>query len=70
LSWEHDHSIAAAGTLSTASGLDQPPAVTGEDGKAVLEIMMAAYASAGAGKKLPLPFATDAKRPIDLWKKV
>jgi predicted dehydrogenase len=48
---------------------DQPPAVTGEDGKAVLEIMMAAYASAGAGKKVSLPFATDAKRPIDLWKK-
>ena len=50
--------------------LDQPSAVTGEDGKAVLEIMMAAYASAGEGKKVLLPFATDAKRPIDLWKKV
>ena len=49
--------------------LDQKPAVTGEDGKAVLEIMMAAYASAGAGKKIALPFATDAKKPIDLWVK-
>jgi len=47
--------------------LDQKPSVTGEDGKAVLEIMMAAYASAGAGKRIALPFATDAKRPIDLW---
>jgi len=47
--------------------LDQKPSVTGEDGKAVLEIMMAAYASAGAGKKIALPFATEAKRPIDLW---
>jgi predicted dehydrogenase len=43
------------------------PAVTGEDGKAVLEIILAAYASAGTGKKVPLPFSTDAKRPIDLW---
>jgi myo-inositol 2-dehydrogenase/D-chiro-inositol 1-dehydrogenase len=47
--------------------LDQKPAVTGEDGKAVLEIMMAAYASAGMGKKITLPFATDAGKPIDLW---
>ncbi|HEV3119858.1 MAG TPA: Gfo/Idh/MocA family oxidoreductase [Gemmataceae bacterium] len=49
--------------------LDQKPAVTGEDGQAVLEIMMAAYASAGAGKKVTLPFATEAKKPIDLWLK-
>jgi predicted dehydrogenase len=46
---------------------DTPPAVTGEDGKAVLEIIFAAYASAGQGRKIPLPFATDANRPIDLW---
>jgi predicted dehydrogenase len=46
---------------------DLAPAVTGEDGKAVLEIMLAAYASAGAGMKIPLPFTTDARRPIDLW---
>jgi predicted dehydrogenase len=44
-----------------------PAAVTGRDGKAVLEIILAAYASAGTGKKIALPFATDAKRPIDLW---
>ena len=43
------------------------PSVTGEDGRAVLEIILAAYASAGSGKKIPLPFATDAKKPIDLW---
>jgi predicted dehydrogenase len=44
-----------------------PAAVTGQDGKAVLEIILAAYASAGTGKKVELPFHTDAKRPIDLW---
>ena len=47
---------------------DTTPAVTGDDGKAVLEIMMAAYASAGSGKKISLPFATTAKKPIDLWR--
>jgi len=47
---------------------DRQPIVTGEDGRATLEIIMAAYASAGQGKKIMLPFATDAKRPIDLWR--
>jgi predicted dehydrogenase len=46
---------------------DRVPEVTGEDGRAVLEIILAAYASAGTGKKVSLPFATDTKRPIDLW---
>ena len=36
--------------------------------RAVLEIIMAAYASAGRGCKIELPFATDAARPIDLWR--
>jgi predicted dehydrogenase len=48
---------------------DRKPAVTGEDGKAVLEVLLAAYASAGTGKKISIPFTTDAKRPIDLWRK-
>jgi len=43
------------------------PVVTGEDGRAVLEIMLAAYASAGAGRKIELPFAPVVARPIDLW---
>jgi len=47
---------------------DVQPLVTGEDGRAVLEILFAAYASAGAGRRIALPFATDAARPIDLWK--
>jgi predicted dehydrogenase len=47
---------------------DTTPIVTGEDGRAVLEIIMAAYASAGEGRKIALPFETDAAKPIDLWR--
>jgi predicted dehydrogenase len=47
---------------------DKQPLETGEDGRAVLEIVLAAYASAGRGQKVTLPFETDAKRPIELWK--
>ncbi|MBO9571099.1 MAG: Gfo/Idh/MocA family oxidoreductase [Chitinophagaceae bacterium] len=46
---------------------NKEPLVTGEDGKAVLEIIYAAYASAGQGKKITLPFKADVKKPIDLW---
>ena len=47
---------------------DREPLVTGEDGRAVMEIILAAYASAGRGKTIHLPFETDAARPIDLWR--
>lgn len=47
---------------------DTQPLVTGEDGRAVLEVLFAAYASAGAGRRIPLPFETDAAKPCDLWK--
>ena len=47
---------------------DRQPIVTGQDGRAVMEIIMAAYASAGQGKRIALPFETDAARPIDLWR--
>lgn len=46
---------------------DLTPLVTGEDGRAVLELIYAAYASAGAGKKISLPFAASVAKPIDLW---
>jgi predicted dehydrogenase len=46
----------------------QPPLVTGEDGRAVLEALFAAYQSAGTGRKVMLPFRTRAARPFDLWK--
>jgi myo-inositol 2-dehydrogenase/D-chiro-inositol 1-dehydrogenase len=41
--------------------------VTGEDGRAVLELLYAAYASAGSGKKILLPFSEKVSKPIDLW---
>ncbi|MFP6621534.1 MAG: Gfo/Idh/MocA family oxidoreductase [Pirellulaceae bacterium] len=46
---------------------DLCPLVTGEDGRAVLEALFAAYASAGSGQKILLPFTSDASRPCDLW---
>ena len=46
---------------------DKQPLVTGEDGRAVLEIIYAAYASAKEGKKILLPFTPVVKKPIDLW---
>ncbi len=48
---------------------DRQPLVTGEDGRAVLEILFAAYASAGEGKKIELPFKSNVKKPYLLWKK-
>ena len=47
---------------------DKQPLVTGEDGRAVLEVIFAAYESARTGCKVQLPFKTDAKKPHDLWK--
>lgn len=48
---------------------NRQPLVTGEDGRAVLEIIYAAYASAAQGKKILLPFSYVVSKPIDLWKK-
>lgn len=47
--------------------LNKEPLVTGRDGRAVLEIIYAAYASAGSGKKIMLPFTPTVEKPIDLW---
>jgi predicted dehydrogenase len=46
---------------------DKEPLVTGEDGRAVLEIIYAACASAAQGKKITLPFSPRVIKPIDLW---
>ena len=46
---------------------DRKPLVTGEDGRAVLEVLMAAYESARTGGKVALPFQSNARKPIDLW---
>ncbi len=48
---------------------DEEPIVTGADGRDVMEIVFAAYASAGQGKRIDLPFRPPANAtPIDLWK--
>ncbi len=45
------------------------PMESGEDGLAVLEIMLAAYASAAEGRRVPLPYAPPpgTEFPVDLW---
>ena len=48
---------------------DKQPLVTGEDGRAVVEAIFAAYASAGTGRKIALPFTTDVDKPYKLWKR-
>jgi len=45
------------------------PLETGEDGRAVLEVIMAAYQSAATGRRVELPFSTEAKTPIEPWLK-
>ena len=47
---------------------DRRPLETGEDGRAVLEAIFAAYQSAGSGRKVALPLETKAAKPYDLWK--
>jgi predicted dehydrogenase len=47
---------------------DRTPLETGEDGKAVLEIILAAYQSAGEGRKVTLPARPAKGKPITLWK--
>lgn len=40
---------------------------TGDDGRVVLEALFAAYASAGAGQKIIMPYQPRESRPIDEW---
>jgi predicted dehydrogenase len=46
---------------------NKQPLVTGEDGRAVLELIYAAYESARTGQKVALPFAARVAKPVDLW---
>ncbi|HTJ22816.1 MAG TPA: Gfo/Idh/MocA family oxidoreductase [Gemmatimonadaceae bacterium] len=47
----------------------ETPISDGETGRVVLEVLYAAYASAGLGRKIALPFgARGIARPVDLWK--
>jgi predicted dehydrogenase len=48
----------------------ETPQATGEDGRVVLEIIYAAYESAGKGAKIALPYRpTGLRKPIDGWLK-
>ena len=47
---------------------NKEPFVTGEDARAVLEVIFAAYESTHTGRKVELPFQTMAKKSIALWK--
>ena len=44
------------------------PREDGRDGRAVVEVVHALYASAASGCRVDLPFASEAARPIDQWK--
>ncbi len=46
---------------------DKEPLITGRDGKAVMEMIFAAYESAGKGRNVSFPYNTNADKPIDLW---
>ncbi|MBT3926621.1 MAG: Gfo/Idh/MocA family oxidoreductase [Rhodospirillaceae bacterium] len=48
---------------------DKEPIVTGRDARAVMEVLFAAYESAREGRKVMLPFRSDAAKPWDLWGK-
>ena len=47
---------------------DQQPLVTGDDARVVLEVLFAAYESAGTGRKVMLPFQSNAATPFELWR--
>ena len=44
------------------------PREDGHDGRAVVEVVHALYASAASGARIDLPFRSEAARPIDHWK--
>ncbi|MBI3693747.1 MAG: Gfo/Idh/MocA family oxidoreductase [Acidobacteria bacterium] len=47
---------------------DKPPLETGEDGRAVLEVMFACYESAAAGRRIDFPYTPAyPSRPIESW---
>jgi predicted dehydrogenase len=47
----------------------ETPQATGEDGRVVLEIICAGYASAGKGSKVALPYQpAGLRKPIDGWR--
>jgi predicted dehydrogenase len=45
------------------------PSEDGHDGRAVVEAIHALYASAGQGQRIRLPFASEARAPIEHWRR-
>ena len=59
----------AAGIIVGEGSMGRFPALVRYGSKLVLEIMLAAYASAREGRKTSLPFRPQGvRRPIDLWR--
>jgi predicted dehydrogenase len=49
---------------------DKPPLVTGEDGRAVMEIILAAYESAATGRRVEWPWEAPRERTgAEVWAK-
>jgi myo-inositol 2-dehydrogenase/D-chiro-inositol 1-dehydrogenase len=46
---------------------DKEPLITGDDGKAVMDMIFASYDSAKKGCRVQFPYTSNAKKPIDLW---
>jgi len=64
-----DHGYAGEIAHFVAAANGAPLEESGEDGRAVLEILLAAYASAGqGGRAIALPFRPSAAKPVDLWR--
>jgi predicted dehydrogenase len=40
---------------------------SGEDGRVVMQALYAAYASAGAGQKIKMPYSAKSSKPIEEW---
>jgi predicted dehydrogenase len=68
--WNYGFHQEMAHFISCVRDNERVPAVTGEDGRAVLEVLFAAYASAGMGCKIMLPYEVPASatKPIDCWR--
>jgi predicted dehydrogenase len=67
--WNYGFPQEMAHFLACMEGREQPRS-TGEDGRAVLEAIIAAYASAGRGQRIALPYAAarGVTLPIEGWR--
>ncbi len=65
--WNYGFPQEMAHFVRCVQGREQP-IETGEDGREVLKIILAAYASAGAGRRIDWPYEPPpVDKPIDLW---